>query len=243
MDPAHWRAIASIESSLNPNSNQNAATQYKGLFQIGRGEWAQHGQGDIYNPLDNAMAAARIANANNSLFRAHFGREPTPIETYMMHQQGPGFYTHGTMTNIAGNTPRGMPIANSPQAFEAMWGKKLEDRASGFGGSAGNYPASVASARAMGGGGGGGGVSAGASTSAEGQQPESAPGSDLASGLAAVQDRIAKQEEADQPAPLQPMNFQPMMTPAMMRARMVAQAMLNRDLGITPPPQTPESTS
>ena len=119
MDPRYWRAVASIESSLNPSSNYNAATQYKGLYQVGGNEFATHGHGNIYNPMDNARAAASLAQANNATFREHFGRDPSPIETYMMHQQGPGFYLNGTMTNIAGNPYPGMRGPQTPASFEA----------------------------------------------------------------------------------------------------------------------------
>ena len=99
MDPSYWRAIASVESSLHPSSNYNEATQYKGLYQVGTrdrpgepSEWTRHGSGNVYNPMDNARAAAALAAENNAKFQAHFGRAPSPIETYMMHQQGFGFY-------------------------------------------------------------------------------------------------------------------------------------------------------
>jgi hypothetical protein len=136
MDVPHWKAIASIESTLSPSSNYGKSTQYKGLYQIGtRGddsEWMTHGKGNVYDPMDNAVAASKLAQDNNAKFKAEFGRDPTPIETYMMHQQGFGFYKHGTMTNIAGNTPKGYPIARTPEQFQAIWGRELERRAKFF---------------------------------------------------------------------------------------------------------------
>jgi hypothetical protein len=136
MDLPHWKAIASIESSLNPGSNRERGTQYKGLFQIGsrgdQSEWARQGKGDIYDPMDNASAAANLAMENNSRFRALTGRDPTPIETYMMHQQGPGFYTHSAMTNIEGNPYPGMKGVQTPQSFQEGWGREIERRAKFF---------------------------------------------------------------------------------------------------------------
>lgn len=136
MDEAHWKAIASIESSLTPSSNMNRGTQYKGLFQIGsRGagsEWARKGSGNIYNAMDNAKAAADLAAENNAGFKRHFGRDPTSTETYMMHQQGLGFYTRGAMTNIAGNPYPGMRGPQTHQSFEAGWGREIERRAAMF---------------------------------------------------------------------------------------------------------------
>src|SRR6266404_3882060 len=57
LDVNTMRGIASIESSMNPSSNANRRTQYKGLYQIGREEWRRFGQGNIYSARDNAMAA------------------------------------------------------------------------------------------------------------------------------------------------------------------------------------------
>ena len=60
MDPAHWKAIASIESSLNPNIKNQFG--YQGLYQMGGTEWATYGGGaDWRNPEANAMGAARLA--------------------------------------------------------------------------------------------------------------------------------------------------------------------------------------
>jgi hypothetical protein len=136
MDVPTWKAIASIESSLNPSSNSDRPTQYKGLFQIGsRGEgseWSRHGRGNIYDAMDNASAAASLAQENNSWFKNNYGRDPTAVETYMMHQQGRGFYANGTMTNVAGNRYPGMSGAQTPQSFEQGWGREIERRAKSF---------------------------------------------------------------------------------------------------------------
>jgi uncharacterized protein (TIGR02594 family) len=133
MDEAHWKAIAGIESSLDPSSNANKSTQYKGLFQIGtRGadsEWARRGQGSPYDPQANAEAAAKLASDNNAWFKGKYGRDPTPTETYMMHQQGRGFYSRGTMTNIGNNKYPGMRGPQTHESFEAGWGREIERRA------------------------------------------------------------------------------------------------------------------
>ena len=233
MDPSYWRAIASIESSLNPSSNYNRATQYKGLYQVGGNEFATHGHGDIYNPMDNARAAASLAQANNATFREHFGRDPSPIETYMMHQQGPGFYTQGTMTNIAGNPYPGMRGPQTPQSFEAGWARELERRRREAGeSSSGQFPPSIAgtryasAARA----GGAGPIS----TASSGDLSEEG-GPDYGAQLSNIRDQIAQQDQANQGPALQPMELaQPQMTPAMYRARLMAQAMMQRDMGAVP---------
>lgn len=133
LDPNTMKGMASIESSMNPGSNRNKDTQYKGLFQIGREEWKRHGQnGDIYNARDNARAAARLMTENKEAFKKHFGRDPTDTEMYMMHQQGLGFYTKGTMTNIQGNPYPGMKGPQTRESFEAGWGRELARRKTAF---------------------------------------------------------------------------------------------------------------
>jgi hypothetical protein len=136
MDVPHFKAMASIESSLNPTSNWNKHTQYKGLFQIGRSEWARFGHGNIFNAKDNAMAMAALVNANRAIFRKRFGRDPTPDEIYLMHQQGPGFFLNGAMTNIGGNPYPGMRGPQNHNSFLNGWSAEVERRAHVFGGSA-----------------------------------------------------------------------------------------------------------
>jgi hypothetical protein len=53
--------------------------------------------------------------------------------------------------------------------------------------------------------------------------------------MANIRDQIAKQNEANQGPALQPMELaQPQMTPAMYRARLMAKAMMDRDMGVAP---------
>lgn len=133
LNPQTMLGIGSIESSLNPTSNaNNANTKYKGLFQLGPDEWQKYGQGDIYNAQNNADAAAKLLADRTQQFRALKGRDPTPTELYMMHQQGPGFITNGTMTNIAGNAYPGMSGPQTPQSFQQGWGNELARRMARF---------------------------------------------------------------------------------------------------------------
>jgi len=118
------RAVANIESSMNPNSNIDKPTQYKGLMQIGREEWAKNAKPgeNIYNPLDNARVAARIWKKNDEEFKKKNGRLPTGAERYMMHQQGPGFYPRGEPTNPGGNPYPGMSSSRpSHEEFDRGW--------------------------------------------------------------------------------------------------------------------------
>lgn len=133
LDPNTMRSIASIESGMNPSSNANRATQYKGLYQVGHNEWDRFGGGgNIYSARDNAMATGRMFDANRGQFRARYGRDPTDTELYMMHQQGLGFYTRGAMTNISGNPYPGMHGPQTHESFEAGWGREVARRKAQF---------------------------------------------------------------------------------------------------------------
>lgn len=132
VNPDTMRGIASIESGMNPSSNANRSTQYKGLYQIGHDEWRRFGQGNIYSAEDNAMATARMFKENKRQFNQRYGRDPTDTELYLMHQQGLGFYTRGAMTNIGGNPYPGMHGPQTHESFEAGWGRELARRKAGF---------------------------------------------------------------------------------------------------------------
>lgn len=247
MSPAEWKAIASIESSLNPQSNVNQGTQYKGLFQIGsRGagsEWATHGSGDIYNAMDNATAAANLAAENNAGFQKAFGRAPTPIETYMMHQQGLGFFTKGALTNVEGNLP---PEDRTPEnmthnGLMAYYANKMANRANQFRDP--NDPNEISYSYQTPGGPGSsdgttpsGGTKTAAGGSTETSSDDTGTG-DYASAMSKIANQIAQQGQQTQP--MQPMQMvQPMMTPGMIRAKQMAAAMLSlqqQQAGITPP--------
>jgi hypothetical protein len=82
------RAICLIESSGNPKC---ATGQYKGLFQLSADEFRKHGgKGSIFDPHENARAAARKLKAERAQFVKRVGREATDAEAYLAHQQGLG---------------------------------------------------------------------------------------------------------------------------------------------------------
>lgn len=132
-DPNFMRGVASIESGMNPSSNANRSTQYKGLYQIGTDEWRRTGAGgNPYSAEDNAQAAARLFSENNRQFKQHFGRDATETELYVMHQQGLGFYTRGAMTNIGGNPYPGMHGPQTHESFEEGWGREVARRKAAY---------------------------------------------------------------------------------------------------------------
>ena len=127
LDPQVFRTIASIESDNDPASNKRRTTQYKGLFQLGKEEWRKFGEGDIYDAQDNAMAAARLLKSHSDWFRDRYGRDPTAIELYMMHQQGRGFFTGARIPrgNISGNAYPGMRGQQTHASFAAGWEREM----------------------------------------------------------------------------------------------------------------------
>lgn len=88
IDPDTLRTFARIESGGNPTVRTGS---YKGLFQLSDKEFSKHGgQGDIYDARENARVAALKLKAESEDFKRSYGREPTPAEIYMIHQQGVG---------------------------------------------------------------------------------------------------------------------------------------------------------
>lgn len=89
LDPATMVSIAGIETggTYNPAA-ANPKSSARGLFQFTTPTWGQYGKGDVNDPYANADAASRYTADNLAQFRAKTGRDPTPGETYLLHQQG-----------------------------------------------------------------------------------------------------------------------------------------------------------
>ena len=89
LDPQMMQRFMQIESGGNPG---NVTGSYKGLFQLSDSEFRKYGSGNIFNPEDNANAAARKLAAESAEFEAKYGRKPTATDLYMVHQQGTAGY-------------------------------------------------------------------------------------------------------------------------------------------------------
>ncbi len=90
IDPALMKTIMRIESSGKASEQTGS---YKGLFQLSDREFSRHGgSGSIFDPEQNTMAAANKLARESLAFREKYGREPKPIDVYMMHQQGEAGY-------------------------------------------------------------------------------------------------------------------------------------------------------
>ncbi len=74
---------------MNPRA-KNPVSSAGGLFQFIDGTAKQYGLADRYDPTQAADAAARLTNDNRNLLRQKLGRDPTPGELYLAHQQGGG---------------------------------------------------------------------------------------------------------------------------------------------------------
>lgn len=92
LDPEYMLRKAGIEAGagLDPRA-QNPNSSAGGLFQFVDKTWQQYGRGgDKYDPAANADAAARLTLDNRNALRTGLGRDPTPGELYLAHQQGAG---------------------------------------------------------------------------------------------------------------------------------------------------------
>lgn len=89
IDPQAMLAIAQIESSGNPMA-KNPNSSAGGLFQFIDSTAKQYGLSDKFDPAASADAGARLARDNAAHLRGVLGREPTPGELYLAHQQGAG---------------------------------------------------------------------------------------------------------------------------------------------------------
>lgn len=90
VDPALMVTFARIESGGRPGEQTGS---YKGLYQLSEAEFRKHGgTGDIFDPVANADAAAAKLKAESADFENKYGKPPTALDLYLVHQQGEGGY-------------------------------------------------------------------------------------------------------------------------------------------------------
>lgn len=85
MDPNVLKTIASIESGGQAGARTGS---YTGLFQLSSAEFQRGGGGNITDPYDNALAAAKVLSQHAAKFEQTNGRPPTASDLYLIHQQG-----------------------------------------------------------------------------------------------------------------------------------------------------------
>lgn len=90
VDPNYMLRTAQIESGLNPAA-ANPNSSARGVYQFVAPTWQQYGYGaDPTDAAANIDAGARFTLDNRNALRNALGRDPTPGELYLAHQQGVG---------------------------------------------------------------------------------------------------------------------------------------------------------
>lgn len=141
LDPNTFTAISWIESKHNPSA-QNPSSSAGGLFQFIDSTWEGYGQGrDKMDAAANADAGARLMRDNIMFLRRKLGRNPTPGEVYLAHQQGAGgaakILSNANMNavellgydRVALNVPASMKSrVNTMTAgeFASLWDQKIQ---------------------------------------------------------------------------------------------------------------------
>lgn len=171
VDPGYIARLFQIESGGNPNA---VTGSNKGLGQFGPREEAQYGitSANRADPGVQSAAVQREAADHAAVLRKALGRDPTPGEQYLTHQQGIAggpallnadpsmpawqairpFYKSDAMARLAitGNVPGGHPLRGQDADkitagdFRNLWVSKFERGLPG----AGNAPASQMVAQA-----------------------------------------------------------------------------------------------
>jgi hypothetical protein len=89
LSPEHMRTMVEIESTDNPALHSPKTSQYKGLLQLNEPEFRKYGgTGSIYDYEQNYQAGANKMIAEGQRAQDILGRELSPVEQYMVHQQG-----------------------------------------------------------------------------------------------------------------------------------------------------------
>jgi hypothetical protein len=130
VDPGLLATFAKIESGGKPGAQTGS---YKGLFQLSNTEFRKHGgEGNIFDPAANADAAAAKLKTEADQFQEKYGRPPSPIDLYMIHQQGEaGYDAHMAMPDA----PAWQNMASTGEgrekgtrwAKQAIWGNIPDD--------------------------------------------------------------------------------------------------------------------
>lgn len=87
LDPDHFVRMAQIESGFDPFA-YHPVSKASGLFQFLPSTARQYKLENVFEPRANANAAAELWADNARALRKGLGREPSPGELYLAHQQG-----------------------------------------------------------------------------------------------------------------------------------------------------------
>lgn len=88
LDPNIVRQMVWIESHGRPGETTGS---YHGLLQLSHSEFTRGGgTGSIFDPEQNLRAGVNVLAQKAKDFERDFGRPPTAVDLYMLHQQGEG---------------------------------------------------------------------------------------------------------------------------------------------------------
>lgn len=134
IDPRTMLRIGQIESGLRPNA-QNPVSSAGGLFQFIDSTARQYGLTNKMDPVANADAAGRyLSDVRSHLVKA-LGREPTPGELYLGHQQGAGGASklltnpNALAANLVGHKAvlqNGGRQDMTAAEFASLWNRKMD---------------------------------------------------------------------------------------------------------------------
>ena len=132
------------------DSNATSSTGAQGPFQFTKGTAAQYGLSNPRDLMQSAYAAAQLASDNAGVLRNALGRDPTPGELYLAHQQGAKTAAAllanpdapaGQVLASLGVSPRNIAVnggnPNAPaSAFTQKWTSRFGSGAGSIGGTA-----------------------------------------------------------------------------------------------------------
>jgi hypothetical protein len=129
LDADDFTRMAEIESAFDPFA-LHPVSRASGLFQFLPSTARQYKLNAAFNPRANADAAARLWRDNARMLRKRLGREPSPGELYLAHQQGATGATKllmhpgkaaGDVVGYDAVTMNGGTEDMTARAFAAMW--------------------------------------------------------------------------------------------------------------------------
>ena len=136
LTPDFMDVIQEVESSGNPDKVKGS---YKGLYQLDNAEFRKYGgTGSIFDPEQNTLAAGAKMVDENQRVQDILGRELSPVEQYMVHQQGVG----GALAHLRNpDQPAWKSMLGTAEgrqkgedwAKEAIWGNMTPEMKKQFG--------------------------------------------------------------------------------------------------------------
>ena len=133
LEPDFMDVIKEVESSGNPDKVKGS---YKGLYQLDDKEFRKYGgTGSIFDPEQNTLAAGAKMIDENQRVQDKLGRELSPVEQYMVHQQGvAGALAHlANPDQLAWKNFQSASGWSDARAKEAVWGNMTPEMKNQFG--------------------------------------------------------------------------------------------------------------